>query len=133
MKVAMCENDVTNETKVPYLVKHHIASQPDFIAFTHHTGEDVFAFAQRVKEVLKASGKCLFSPVLRIDVMQSQELELKVNEVESLDALTAFSGQRQPDGRRGTYLNELAIDAFRATFWENVSHCLIGEAIVRYF
>jgi hypothetical protein len=131
MKILLAEDDVSGAIMPPFLVKHHISSQPDFKAFTGK--HDLFAFAKRVKQVLRESGDCAFAPILRIDTFETQTLELKVNEVESLEACAYYSGQLQPDGRRAkpTIIGDLEV--FRGSFFEHKVIQLIKLALDTYF
>jgi hypothetical protein len=131
LKTVFGEDDVAGVKLAPYLAKNHISSGPDFKPF--RGGHDIFAFAQSVKQVLINSGNCEYAPILRVDTFETERLTLVVNEIESLEANTQYSGVVQPNGRRGNANNEAALAALRDTFWDNKVLQLLKSAVTRYF
>jgi hypothetical protein len=131
IKVVLAENDVSGASLPPFFSMNHIKRASDFKPFTGNY--DLFDFAKRVKQELQGSGACVSAPLLRIDIFETQTLTLVVNEVESLEACTQFSGQVQPDGRRGTHVNDDRMSAFRETFWVSKTRQLLLNGLSRYF
>ena len=134
VKVVLAEDDATGASLPPFYFQS-ITYRGLLISKNLPRNYDFFKFAQRVKQELQLSGACVSSPLLRIDVFETQQLTLVVTVVESLEACTQFSGQVQPDsdGRRGSQVNDNAISAFRETFRLNKTRQLLMNGLSRYF
>jgi len=127
MKVVLAENDVTGEKMAPFFTKNHIRDEADFQAF--HGDHDIFAFAEHAKAMYQAKlPGALVSPLIRVDVFETQCFIMKVNEFENLDANTPKSGQKNSTGQRCKPTTDSVLTAFKLRYWKDK----IRQKIIAY-
>jgi hypothetical protein len=118
LKVVLAENDVTGEKISPFFALNHIADESDFQAF--HGDHDIFAFAEHAKAMFQAKVPgALVSPLIRVDLFETQCFIIKVNELENLDANTPKSDQMNSSGQRCKPTMDSALTEFKLRFWKD--------------
>lgn len=128
IKTVIPENDVTCTTMNSFFAKSHVILKTDQQAYARH--QDVKAFAQKVKaELKKACVDVACSPLLRVDTFESQCGMLRVNEVESLDALVEASGQLDINRKRAPPDTDILVAAFKVSFLEDKLTQLVQMAL----
>lgn len=111
------ENDITPGIALtPFFAKNHITNNGNMrpMIGTH----DHYAFAERVIRLYKERvPDAVCSPLLRIDSMETQCGILKVNEIESLEAIVDSTAKLESNGKRVSCNSNHKLSEFRETYW----------------
>lgn len=128
MKAVITENDVSGASMDIYFAKNHIGESRDFKSFARY--HDVVAFAKHVKQVFKSNcPSAVCTPVLRVDIFQSQCNKLVLNELENLDAFTEKSGQVDINNKRPHNDTDVRLTAFRSNFFTDKLKQLVDKSL----
>lgn len=120
MKIVITENDVSGASLEPFLAKSHVRRNNDFRNFKNSI-EDITAFALQAKAMFKE--RCthsLCTPVLRVDIFETETFNLIVNELENLDALI------EAMGRQRDTIDSSMVD-FKSNFFFDKLLCLVNK------
>jgi len=130
--VVLTENDVRGTSLQPFFAINHIKDGHDSFRFTRN--HDIIAFAKEAKEILKQnSSAAACCPLLRVDIFETQDRKLVVNEIESLEALVACArGHLDCNGDRlSDKHTDSNVTTFRKVFFVDKIKQLVEKALIK--